>query len=238
MINTILGGVLGGVWNVAKNTGRGIRGGVKETLEDGTERTVSAYGRLGRDIAEKGRTFFSGGKKYNKKGELINGDADFFERAGNVFSAGIGAVSDMTLGTAGVALGWGLKKTAQGIGIGTAALAAPVAKGVGHLTYQGVGLAGDTAINAAGFVMNMSKSPYGRGMLMGGTLLGAAAYGGGKEISGGNMIADTLSVGMGEGGENYIESIAGSVTNTPRRYRKPDNLGADGDLVFALHNLR
>ncbi|WP_422661776.1 hypothetical protein ACK8P5_25820 (plasmid) [Paenibacillus sp. EC2-1] len=226
MIGGLISGVFGGAWTVTKNAGRAVRGGTKQVNEAGEHITRSSMGRLVDDIKKKGeivRTGVDGPGKYGN---------DWFERQGNRVKATFGVLSDSTLGVLGQGVGFAGKNTVK-LGAGAAAAAfVPTVKGLGHLTKGTMDLVGDTAINAAGLVHHMTKSPYGSAALFGAPIALAFGKGAFDEYGGTNMRKEAIQATIQNG---EIEALPGMVTPSPRRI---DNFGADGDLVFAMHNMR
>lgn len=234
MINHLLNGVLGGAWNLAKNTYHGARGTrvVKDAVT-GLETTVRGRDALIKSLKENAGRVAHGGRK-GKDGVLNTGD--WFERQAERIGGVFGIASDMTFGAAGQMLGWGLGGIGRAIvSPGSRNIGAKLGKasirGVGHVTNQSMRLFGDTAINGAGFVMDLAKSPYGAAALMAAPVAIAGGVSAFKEETGQRAIQEAIQMSVGQ----ELESMPGLVT--PSR-RTIENFGADGDLVFAMHNLR
>lgn len=218
-------------WTGMKNYGRGIRGTHTKMDEAGDVYSVSPLrDSLVGDIKRHGKQAFTG-YKYNKKGEIVDKDIGAWQKTKNRLSGSLGAVADITVGSSAQAMGWATR--AAGVAAwGTAKWAGPqLAKQAGYTTKEAFDLIGDTALDAGDAVRHMSRSGVGQVALFGGALGVAGAAPFAKDIM-------TDSSPVGKGMQAYVGSNLETVAGTSQSNRYVDDLGADGDLVFAMHNLR
>lgn len=220
----IFGGVMKSGWSGVKNAGRGARGKyIKKDKETGLDVSVSPFrdGIIG-DLKKHTKEFTTGkdtnGKKVNRLGSLGE------------------MVNDVTIAPLAQGAGW-TAGTAAKIGAGLTIYGAPKAARLGgHLAKGTMDVVGDTAINGAEFVMDMSKSKRGQTMLFAGAALPlAAAPLIGESFTEGTYLKDSLAAKVG----TQMEGLPGTTTEMMENsIHTVDNMNADGDLVFAMHNLR
>lgn len=173
------------------------------------------------------------GRKYNPATmEAKDSTQGFLGRhVGNRIGGALHAVGDLTIGTTATALGWGTRA----VGLGAAAAARPALRGAGHLAYQGARDATQMVVNNASLIHGMTKTRHGQNMLLGGGFLAA----GGAALYGSSM--DERNPHKNSQYDNeQIESLPGTLgaQGADRGSNAMVNTGADGDLVFAMHNMR
>lgn len=153
------------------------------------------------------------------------GVGGFAKRQWNRGWAGVHFASNMTLGMAGASLGWGINGTAKLGAMATIGTARPMARFIGGAAYETAGTAGEMVRGLAGLSRGGNAASIRTSdMLLLGTF-GAVAVGGLA------LATDELSDKKYTG---YAEAIPGTQDANPRMV----DTGANGDLVFALHNMR
>lgn len=229
-------GVMQTAWKGGRNTVEGLRGTTKYWDEDGVQQSLNPGRKLARRLKNNAKGVFTG-KEYNMKNQVV-GDR-------NRLASGLHFVGDATFGTVGTAIGWGARGVGLlGIGAGRAAIR-PTAAFTGHFVKQGIDYVGDTALGAADIVHNLNKTHWGRGTLFAGGAIGTTAIGAGSHLNSQWGSDGIAKAGMQFYNGQQIESVPGTlspsnigVENGELVSQPLDSMGADGDLVFAMHNLR
>lgn len=264
-INKLMDFGLQSGWKVARGLGRGIRGKRKMTGPDGQEITRGAFGDARQDFVNRIKQIGTG-KEYDEFGKAIDHSdtATWMEK--NVTSRIDGAlhvVGDGLTAPLGV-LGWGGKQLVKGTGTVAGSIAKKGVHLTGRATKEGIDFVGDAALGARDLVGAMNQTYSGRGALFGIGAVGATAFGlnslAGKVSGSGSAGERGLQFYKGMA----IDSVPGSVSPSSQMVddagqlvQKPassggnlmdqvnqgvnqglDSLGADGDLVFAMHNMR
>lgn len=243
-INKTMEAAMKTAWKPVRSFYDGASGTKKFLNEAGEQVKLNPAQKLVQRLKNDARQIGSG-KRRDLKGNIIDEDLSAFDRhVTNRIGGALHLVGDATVGTLATGLGWG----ARTIGGGALAMGAmafrPTMKGVGHVTKQSIDLVGDTALGAADLVHQMNKSTTGRNLLFGAGFAGVA----GTSAFNSNM----LSPENYRGGESAIklamknmydgeklDALPGTIGDTQVVQRNPlDNMGADGDLVFAMHNMR
>jgi hypothetical protein len=224
MLNNVINSALKAGWGGVRNVYRGIVGDVPG---EGDER-LSPARRLARDMRKHAYEFATGYQSEYVDGKLVS---QFARKGEKAYRSRVGAamdlvLGDMVLGSLGLALGWGVRK---GVKLGAKAVSAS-ARPVGHLAYQTYGLARDFTIGGGRMLYKTSKNPIGA------TALFVAPMG---LALGGQLFDETQHYAVRKGLAEYtgmqVDSIPAAITGSPHVV---DNFGADGNLVFAMHNLR
>ncbi len=247
ILSDMLNGLLKGGWNFVKNTGEGVIGNrsarIFETGEKAIlsprERLIEQQKRL-RMQAKTGHKIEGHGSKITYAGHEIEDEAGniirapeadtIWKRGGNRVGAGVESAANMTVGNLGLALGWGIRKSGQAVGKAAAAAAKPTARAVGHVAYQAGGLAKDTIIGG-GHILHRTSQNWAGGLAMFGAAAAAPVMMAGFESS----EHYAVNHGIAEFAGQELDAIAGAVT--PAR-RSLQTFGADGNMVFAMHNQR
>lgn len=183
--------------------------------------------KTGRRAGANIETILTGRRTHANTREVIKKDEDagFIKRQWNRGWAATHFVGNMTVGMAGASLGWGVKGAATLVGGGAIASARPMARFIGAATYETAGTLGEMGRGVQGLARgNNAASARTSDML----LLGAFGAAG---IGGLALASDSFS---DKGYTGYAESVQGTNNMAPRMV----DTGADGDLVFALHNMR
>lgn len=172
-------------------------------------------------------TLWTGRRTHANTREVISKDQDagFLKRQHNRAWAGIHFVSNMTVGMAGASLGWGVRGATGGAALLAFGTARPMARFIGGATYETAGTIGEMARGVRGLSRGNNAISTRTSDLM---MLGAF---GGTVIGGLALANETLADKKFSG---YAEAIPGSMEASQRMV----DTGADGDLVFALHNMR
>lgn len=238
-INKTLEGAMKTAWKPVRSFFDGASGTKKFLNEAGEEVKLNPAQKLARRLKNDGEQFFTGNRR-NLKGELIEEDLNAFDRhVTNRIGGALHFIGDATVGTVMTGLGWGARTmTGAGLWAGKKAIK-PTALGVGHVTKQTMGLVGDTALGGAELISEMGKTTAGRNTLGIGGLLGAGAIGtmGAANDKWGESGVRIAMKNMYDG--NALEAVPGTIGPTQSVQRNPlDDMGADGDLVFAMHNMR
>lgn len=224
MLNTIIQSALKAGWSGVRNVYRGVIGDVPDS--DG--RSLSPARRLARDMRRRAYELATGYEAKYEGGRLVSqfakkGEQAYKSRLGSALDLVLG---DMLIGGIGLTLGWGARK---GVKLGAKAVSAS-ARPVGHLAYQTYGLARDVVLGGGRMLYKTSRNPIGAVGLFSAPI--ALNFGV-------QLIDESEHYAVRRGLVNSVgmpvEAIPGSIT--PSSYTV-DNFGADGNLVFALHNLR
>ncbi len=236
-------------WKPVRSTYDGLKGSTKVVNQAGETVRYNPAQTLARRLKQDIQTIGTGNRYNFKTGKAI--DDAIYDADGNITgykqsflgkhignrAKGIAhLVGDLTLGTAGTMLGWGTR-IAGGATLGVTKAVAPLAfRGLGHVTYQTGALAGELAIGGARMIHAATKTGHGRALLFGGGAVGATI------LPHANKAFQEDSIGkLAFYQGSPIDSLPGTLAAQGASSPSPvvlDNLGADGDLVFALHNLR
>lgn len=195
--------------------------------KNGVGRKYNPIQKTGRRATANLETMLTGRRTHANTREVIKKDEDagFAKRQWNRGWAGVHFVSNMTVGMAGAGLGWGVRTGAGLAGMAAIGTARPMARFIGAATYETAGtmnemVKGVHGLSRAGNPASVRTSDM---LLMG--AFGAATIGGLALAS--DSFGDKKYSGQ-------AESIPGSVGGSQTMV----DTGADGDLVFALHNMR
>jgi hypothetical protein len=245
-INKGIEGAMQAGWKPMRNFYEGLRGTTKYKDAEGEIVSMSPAQKLARRLKNDTKQMFTG-NRYDMKNNLVEEELGVGGRIGNAVTGGLHFVGDATLGTAGTALGWSARMAGKGVWWGAKTMHRV---GAGKLLTTGINAVGDTAMGAADLVLALNKGPVGKNVLLGLGVAGAAGIGGagalGEEFGGTTTMANSLKFYSG----GSIESVPGEISPSGQRVDdsgnlvqptngKPiDNMGADGSLVFALHNMR
>jgi hypothetical protein len=231
--NKGLEGMMSAAWKGTRNVVDGARGTTKYIDEAGEQVRMNPAQRLARRL--KNDVYQMKGVKRDMKGRI---DPEYEMSAGERF-AGAGHLVGDALTAPLQMIGWGARGgTMLGLGVG-AAVGKPIGKaavmGTGHMAKQGIDFVGDTAIGAAELVGAMNKSHLGRDMLFVGGAAGALTVGGGKALSDswGSDAIGKQAMQFYNG--RPIDSLPGTITPSNTMV---DSMGAGGDVVLAMHNMR
>jgi hypothetical protein len=234
LTDTIFNGLIRGGWTGLKNAGRGMRGKyIRRDAETGLEYSVSPFrdGLLG-DVKRHSKKVLTG-RNYDDAGNIID-EGNFIT---NRVEGALGLAADFAIGMPMQAIGWGIGKTASVAGR-TAMWAAPkIARQVGRSTKEAFDLFGDTAINAAEFIVELGKTKRGQMMLFSAPILAMGAapvIAEGFSDNGTRALKEGLAAKVG----GTMDTMMGTTMELSGSQYTIDNMNADGDLVFALHNLR
>lgn len=238
---------MGAAWKPVRGTYEGLRGGAN-VINKGEKTHYNPAQLLARRLKQNSQTLVTGNKYNFKTGEKIddairkNGEITGYSQSwlgkhvGNRLGAAAHMVGDLTLGSTASMLGWAARPIAKA-GVAVAgATATPIAKGVGHLTYQSGALGTELAVNGAKTVTAMSRNPAGRQALFWGTggVMTAGAVGS-------TMLKEETANKLSFYAGNQVDALPGTLASQGANQGSRvgvDSLNADGDLVFAMHNLR
>lgn len=190
------------------------------------------YGKLVQRLKSDAKQVVTG-KKYNPAtGQELDKQRSWLGRQtlGRVGGVMHG-VGDLTLGGAATTLGWGARGATKLAGKAVS----PLVQGAGHLAYQGVRDTSQVLWGGAAIASNMSKTRTGSAILFGGGL--AATAGVGLAATG---LQETTQDRMQFYSNNQVESLPGTLgaQGASNGSDAMVDTGADGELVFALHNMR
>jgi hypothetical protein len=199
---------------------------------DGEVTRRTPYGKLAQRLRADAMQTLTG-RKYNPAtGEVIDDGRSWLGRQTFGRMGGIAhGVGDLTLGTAATTIGWG----ARGAGALAAGASKPIARGIGHIAYQGardtLGMAKDTT----SLLYHMSRNPVGKDVLFGAGVIGVGGY-----AMADNMINEVSANRLSFYMNNQVDSLPGTLAaqGAAEGSQAMVSTGADGDLVFAMHNLR
>lgn len=235
----MIDGVMQTAWKSGRSTYEGLRGTTKYWDEAGELQHLSPAHKIARRL--KNDALQVAGVKRDMKGRVdSNAELGFRERmAGAGHFVGDALTAPLNL------IGWGARSgVGLAAGAGKAAIR-PTAQFVGHFTKQGIDYVGDTALGAADLVLALNKTKGGRDALFIGGGLGAVAIGGASHLNSQWGTDGIAKAGMQFYNGQKIESVPGTlspsnigVENGELVSQPLDSMGADGDLVFAMHNMR
>lgn len=197
--------------------------GAKEWRDKhGNARKYNPIQKTGRRATANLETMLTGRRTHANTREVMKKDEDagFAKRQWNRGWAGVHFVSNMTVGMAGASLGWGARAGVGLTGMATVASARPMARFIGGATYETAG----TVKEMVGGVRGLSRNPTTSDMMLMGAF-GAATIGG-------------LAIASDSFGDKKYSGQAESIPGTMSGSQTMVDTGADGDLVFALHNMR
>lgn len=183
--------------------------------------------KTGRRAAANLETMLTGRRTHANTREVIDKDQDagFFKRNHNRAWAGVHFASNMTLGMAGASLGWGIKGATMGSAALAFGTARPMARFIGGATYETAGTIHEMTRGIHGLSRGSNAASVRTSDML---MLGAF---GAATIGGMAIASESLSDKKFSG---YAEAIPGTMESSQRMV----DTGADGDLVFALHNMR
>lgn len=247
MVVRAIENVMSGTFNTAMKTGwKGPRGfhdgfsgnthmnGVGTSWRDKNGENVirSPMGKLAQRLRADAKQIATG-KKYNHATmEAKESTQGFLGRhVGNRIGGVAHAVGDLTIGAAATGLGWGTR-----VGVGTGAFVGKHAlKGAGHVAYQGARDVTRAVTDTASLVHGMTKTRHGQNMLLAAGGIGALGVGGAVAFSNSR---DPHRKSYYE--NNQVESLPGTLAaqEAAEGSNRMVDTGADGDLVFSLHNMR
>lgn len=231
---------MGAAWKPVRSFYEGVSGTSKYTMKNGDKVKLNPAQKLARRLKNDGRQILTG-KKYNMKGEDITeeGMNAFNRHVTSRLGGALHLIGDATIGTAFTGAGWLTRGMGMGLFMGGAMAAKPTIKGLGHVTKQSIDLVGDTAIEGASKIHRMNQTAGGREALMWMGGLGAAGTG---IMAGANDTwgASGIKIAMrNQYDGEMLDAVPGTIAETNVMRRDPlDDMGADGDLVFAMHNMR
>ena len=172
-------------------------------------------------------TMLTGQRTHANTRQVIGADEDagFLKRQWNRGWAGVHFASNVTLGMAGSSLGWGINGATKMTALAAIGTARPMARFIGGATYETAGTLGEMVRGTMGLSRGRNAASIRTSDML---LLGAF---GATAIGGLAIATDELG---DKGYTGYAESIPGTMDANPRMV----DTGANGDLVFALHNMR
>lgn len=181
--------------------------------------------KTGRRAMANLETMFTGKRTHANTREVFESDekggiGGFAKRNWNRGWAGVHFVSNMTIGMAGASLGWGINGAAKLGAMAAFGTARPMARFIGGAAYETAGTVGEMVRGTRGLSRNATTSDM---MMLG--AFGVTAVGGLALAT--EELSDKKFTG-------YAEEIPGTYGANPRMV----DTGANGDLVFALHNMR
>lgn len=217
--------LFGAGWNTAKNVYRGARG-KKEILDDAGNvvQTISPRDRLIQDLK-------SAREAENALAELEGRMVSPLWQDIKYGTYGILGQGLQMLGWTGGVAGTAVGAVAAPVGIAAGKLAKHTAVGTGKALYGAADQAVDMALNASELIGDMTNSRIGQTVLFATPIVGAGVIGGFKEGQG-FIVNSGLKAYIG----SNAEALPGTTAEASEK--RLDNLGADGSLVFAMHNLR
>lgn len=183
--------------------------------------------KTGRRAMSNLETMWTGRRTHANTRETIKKDEDagLIKRQWNRGWAGVHFVSNMTVGMAGAGLGWGVRGATGLTAMAAVGTARPMARFIGGATYETAGTLGEMVRGTYGLSRSANAASVRTSDML---LLGAF---GAATIGGLAMAQESLADKKFNG---YAESIPGTVGSSQQMV----DTGADGDLVFALHNMR
>lgn len=227
-------------WKPVRSFYEGVRGTAKYTTEAGDKIKLNPAQKLARRLKHDTHQMMTGRKlDMNGKDITEEGMNAFNRHVTSRLGGAMHLIGDATVGTAFTAAGWATRGLGVGLFMGGALAAKPAVKGLGHVTKQSIDLVGDTAIEAASKIHRMNQTPGGREGLM---WMGALGAGGAGIMAGaGDTWGESgIKIAMRnqyDGG--MLDAVPGTIAQTNVMQRNPmDDMGADGELVFAMHNMR
>lgn len=221
-------------WKPTRNFFRGVRG-------------KGSINKSARNFSNRTKQTITG-KQYDKHGNVIeNPNETFMERHINNRATGALHVAGEVLSAPLTALGWGVGGIGRGAGWVGVGLGKVGIRGAGRMTREGVDFVGDAAIGGMELVGAMNKTYHGRAALFGAGAIGATALGASQAVNKevGSSYAGQRGLQFYKG--QTIDSIPGTITPSNQgvdwdgnlmENRPLDNMGADGNLALAMHNLR
>ena len=200
--------------------------------EAGNEHKLNPARRVARRL--KNDVYQMGGVKRNMRGEID--EAAELSRTDRL--AGAGHLVGDTLFAPLTLMGWGVRGGTKLAAVGGLAIGIPTAKaGVKATTAMSretINYVGDTAMAAGDLIGAMNKSYVGREMLFAGGTVGALGVSAASTLNG-QWSSDAIGkAGMQFYNGREIDQLPGTVMPSSTSVET----GADGDLVFAMHNMR
>lgn len=236
LINGAIDAAMSAAWKPVRGVYDGLTGTSNWKNADGDKIARNPANKLAQRLKASSKQMITGKKYDPKTGQALEEQRGFLGRQtiGRVGGA-LHTVGDLTLGAAGTALGWGARTTA-GLGMGAVAMAAPtVLKGTALVAGQGIKDTASIATGGARLLHNMSKSDTGSTLLFGGGLAATAGVAGASAL-----FKDTTNSRVGFYSNHQVDSLPGTLAaqGAAEGSNAFVDTGADGDLVFALHNMR
>ncbi len=248
-IGSLFNAALHAAWKPTRGIYEGLRGGVKIKNAAGETQKINPLTAQARRIKQNAQTLIHGDPIDFKTGQrqanaIFDNDGNIIDyrqswlgqHLGNRIGAAAHLVGDLTIGMGASALGWSAKPVlgaAAGVGMWGAKKGA---RALGHVTYQAATGGASMVYHGAKNLYAMSNHRVGKHVLFGGTVTGMLAYSGGQTMLKDQSVS-TLGFMVGQQAEALPGTLASQGIQSAHTVGI-DSLGADGDLVLALHHLR